>query len=138
MEGDERGSVTLWVLGLCLVVLALGGLTLDLWRAFAVRQALAAMADAAAVAGAGAVDEGRWRADGVAVLVPAEAEARAFESVTAQREAGLVERVAVDAAPDGVAVTLDAAVELTLLGLLLDVEPLAVSVTAVADPRASP
>jgi Flp pilus assembly protein TadG len=39
--------VTLWVLGCCIMLFALGGLSLDLWRSFAARRALAADADAA-------------------------------------------------------------------------------------------
>ena len=49
---------------LCLVLFALGGISLDLWRAFSERRALAATADAAALAGASAVDEARYRASG--------------------------------------------------------------------------
>ena len=60
----ESGTVTLWLLGLCLMLFALGGISLDLWRAFSERRALAATADAAALAGASAIDEARYRASG--------------------------------------------------------------------------
>ena len=42
---NDRGSITLWTLGLTVMVLFLGGISLDLWRAFEVRQDLAAMAE---------------------------------------------------------------------------------------------
>src|SRR5438128_12171130 len=35
---DEHGTTTLWVLGLCISLLFLGGLSLDLWRAVADRR----------------------------------------------------------------------------------------------------
>src|SRR6266540_1415895 len=37
----ERGQVTVWMLGLAVMLLFLGGLSLDLWRAFTQRQNLA-------------------------------------------------------------------------------------------------
>jgi hypothetical protein len=30
----ESGTITLWMLGLCLMLFLLGGISLDLWRAF--------------------------------------------------------------------------------------------------------
>src|SRR5437879_5810969 len=63
----ERGTVTLWVLGLCIALMFLGGLSLDLWRAVAVRREMSAMADAAATAGANGVDESALRAGVVQV-----------------------------------------------------------------------
>jgi len=38
----EHGTVTLWVLGLCIALMFLGGLSLDLWRAVAVRREMSA------------------------------------------------------------------------------------------------
>ena len=55
---DERGTMTLWVLGLCIAVLFLGGLSLDLWRVITVRRSLVAMADTGATAGANGLDQG--------------------------------------------------------------------------------
>jgi len=46
---DEGGWVALWMLGLALLVLALGGLSLDLWRAISERRELAAAADAGVI-----------------------------------------------------------------------------------------
>ena len=60
----QRGTITLWLLGLCVLLLPLGGLGLDLGRAFATRRSLSAAADAAALAGAGAIDVAAYRADG--------------------------------------------------------------------------
>ena len=73
---DERGTMTLWVLGLCIAVLFLGGLSLDLWRVIAVRRSLVAMADAGATAGANGLDQAALR-DGVLRLDPVVARADA-------------------------------------------------------------
>ena len=43
---NERGTVTLWMVGLALCLLVLGWLAVDLARAVAARQALASAADA--------------------------------------------------------------------------------------------
>ena len=56
----ERGTITLWLLGLCVMLFALGGISVDLWRSFSTRRALASGADAAALAGASAIDEDRY------------------------------------------------------------------------------
>ncbi len=49
---DERGSMTLWALGLSLILFGVGFLALDLWNAFSARSEAAAVADSAAIAGA--------------------------------------------------------------------------------------
>ena len=64
----ERGTVTLWLLGLVLMLLPLGGLGVDLGRSFSSRRALSAAADAAALAGTGALDVSVYRASGAVVL----------------------------------------------------------------------
>ena len=53
--------ITLWVLGLTISVMFLGGLGVDLWRAIAVRREVSTMADAAATAGANGLDESALR-----------------------------------------------------------------------------
>ncbi len=76
---SERGSVTLWGIGLTLVLFGFAGVVVDAWRAFAVRQDLAGMADSAAAAGATALDEDAYRASGAVVLDPGVAQSRAAE-----------------------------------------------------------
>lgn len=60
----ERGSVTLWVLGLTILLMAFGGLALDFWRALAVQRELAAVADAGVAAAASGIDELHYRTTG--------------------------------------------------------------------------
>ncbi len=136
--GPERGSVTLWILGLALLVLPLGGLGVDLGRAASVRRALAATADAAALAGAGALDEAAYRASGAVVLDPVAAAARARASVAAQADRPGLQAVAVDADATRVTVTVSGVADLTLLRLVRGGRPFAVRVTATARPHLRP
>ena len=64
---SERGSAPIWFLGLSLCVLMVGALSAELWRAIGERQELVAMADAAAIAAAGAIDLEHYRATGETV-----------------------------------------------------------------------
>ena len=70
-RNGESGTITLWLLGVCLLLFALGGISLDLWRGFSARRSLATAADAAALAGASAIDEEAYRRSGVVQLDPA-------------------------------------------------------------------
>lgn len=133
---DDTGSVTLWMLGCCLLVLALGGVSLDLWRAFSERRAVAATADAAALAAASAIDEDRYRSTNDLALVPDVAEARARASLHAQLDTAAVRSSDVSVARDRATVTVRGHVGFTLLRLFgaggFDVE-----VTSTATPARS-
>jgi Flp pilus assembly protein TadG len=132
----SQGTVTFWVLGICLMLFALGGISLDLWRGFSERRSLAATADAAALAGASAVDEARYRASGAVILDPALAESRARAHIARQLDRDALRAVSVRADDEAVTVVVDGQVGFTLLGLL---QPGAfdVRVTATATPRRS-
>lgn len=134
----ERGTVTLWLLGLALLLLPLGGLALDLSRSFSERRALASAADAAALAGAGALDEARYRAEGVVVLDAARAESLARRSLDSQLDRATVGDVSVRADPSSVTVTLEGTVGLTLLRLVRGGEPFVVRVSSTARPHLRP
>lgn len=60
----ERGSAPIWFLGLSVCVLMVGAMSAELWRVIGERQELVAMADAAAIAGAAAIDMDQYRATG--------------------------------------------------------------------------
>lgn len=136
--GDEGGSVVLWLLGLCVVLLFVGGLSLDLWRAFTERRALAVAVDAAAVAGASGIDVTAFRTTGTVVLDPSAAEALAAANLAAQSGLGAMTGVTVSAVPAAITVEATGAVELTLTKVLLDAAPLTIRVTATAEPHRSP
>jgi Flp pilus assembly protein TadG len=134
-EGGQRGTVTLWLLGVCMLLFALGGISVDLWRGFAARRSLANTADAAALAGASAIDEEAYRQRGVVQLEPALAEARARAHVARQLDATARRAVDVHADRDGVTVVVHGRIGFTLLGVLAPDGELAVRVTATATPR---
>ena len=135
---SQAGSVTIWGIGLTLVIAAFAGIVIDTWRVFAVRQDLSGMADAAAIAGATAVDIDYLNETGEVALDGPTAEARALEYLEHQDgwSADIVSDVAVE--PDGSAVTvaLEKDVDFTLLGALLPGEdPLHIRVTSLASPH---
>ena len=136
---DERGSVTMWMLGLALLLLTFGGLAIDYWRALALQRELAAVADSAAGAGASGIDEARYRAGGELVLDPRRAVGLVARSVDFQGVA--LSDVAVSFAPgnDAVTVRVRGEVELGLLGVFIDDDdPLQVSASATAIPLRVP
>ncbi len=133
----QRGSITLFMLGLCMMMLLLGGISLDLWRAFSERRALAAAADAAALAGAGAVDTGTYRATGEIELDVAAARRRALASLAGQLDRRALRRSTVTADRRSVTVEVDGTVAFTLLRLLPTGSDFSVRVSARAEPRAS-
>ena len=113
---SDRGSITIWILGLAMVVLAIGGLALDLWRVLDEKHRVEFIADSAAVSGASVIDEGRYRATGETWLDPGRARDRAGQVIAA---AGAVESVAIGADTTGITVVIAQGVELSLLKLLL-------------------
>ena len=130
----ERGTITLWLLGLALMLLPLGGLGVDLGRSFSSRRALSAAADAAALAGAGAIDVGVYRASGEVVLDPLAATQRARRSIVDQLDRDDLRRFAVRADATSVTVDVEGEVDLTLLRLVRGARPFIVRVTSTARP----
>lgn len=137
-RADARGSVTVWLLGLSLLLMPLGGLALDLSRSFSERRALASAADAAALAGGGALDEARYRRDGTVALDPVLAEQWARGSLAAQLDTAALRSATVRADTDQVTVILQGSVDLTLLRLLEGGAPFTVRVSATARPHLLP
>ena len=136
---DQRGSVTIWGIGMVLLLFGFAGLVVDTWRVFTERQDLAGMADSAVIAGATAVDVAHFRTTGTVRLDPALAEARAYEYLTRQDTWDPAEiNWAISAAADGseIAVTLQKDVDFTLLGAFLPGEaPLRITIPAAANPN---
>jgi Flp pilus assembly protein TadG len=134
----ESGTTTLWMLGLCLMLFLLGGVSLDLWRAFSERRSLAATADAAAVAGASALDESAYRSSGVVRLLPADAERRAQASLAEQLDRRALRDARVAVTAEAVTVTVGGSVDFTLLQIVAPGDEFAITVRATARPQASP
>jgi hypothetical protein len=136
--GSQCGSVTIWGLGLTIVLAGFAGLVIDTWRVFAERQDLSGMADSAAIAGATAIDIPHLNETGEIVLDGALAEDRAFEYLVNQD--GWSDEIAAQAVPalDGASITvvLEKDVDFTLLGPFLPgEEPLHITVTSLASPN---
>jgi hypothetical protein len=136
-RNDERGVMTLWVLGLCIAVLFLGGLSLDLWRVIAVRRSLVAMADAGATAGANGLDRVALRR-GVLRVDPMVARADASQALREQSGWSGVDAADIDVVGNRVTVTLQAHVGFTLLGIFVRGDPVEVEASASAEPRIEP
>jgi len=133
MRDSDRGSVTIWMLGLSILLLVFGGLALDYWRALALQRELAAVADSAAIAAASGIDEEVYRATGEVVLEEIRARGLA-ESAVEWQGVELLD-LAVDVESTSVSVTLTGEVELGLLGVFIDQsEPMAVRGSATAVP----
>ena len=134
----DRGSVTVWTLGMVLVVLFLGAISFDLWSGFSTRRELAGAADQAAQAGANALDESRFRSTGERRLDPHRAERLATDNLAAHGITGSTQ-VDIWATTDEITVQLTATVDVGLLRIFGGGDPLVVSVRAVGEPReASP
>lgn len=131
---NENGSITFWLLGLSLLLVAVGGIGLDLWRALEVRRDLSSMADAASAAAVSAIDEAHWRAVGELRLEPSAAEERALMALRAQPGFPALLDPPIVEVVDGTAVfvRLDRDVELTLLRLFAGGRALEVSAESVA------
>lgn len=135
---SERGSITLWMVGMMLVVLVVGGISVDLWRALSAHRSVAAVVDAAAIAAGSGIDESVWRLNGTLVLDAGLVAERVAAAVASQPGDGSVEVIAVTASDGSSAtVTGSTVVELTLLGLVVS-EDVEVSASATARPAVSP
>jgi len=136
---SDRGSVTIWMLGLSLLLLVFGGLALDFWRGLALQRELAAVADSAAIAGAAGIDVEHYRETGEVLLDPMQAGDLASASIGFQDAEISGVSVSVTPGGDSVTVVVEGAVELGLLGVFVDQsEPLLVRATASAIPRLQP
>jgi uncharacterized membrane protein len=139
MKNSERGSVTIWMLGLSVLLLLFGGLALDFWRGLALQRELAAVADSAAIAAASGIDEEHYRATGEVVLDTSRSRALALSSIAVQ-DVDLTS-VSSTTSVDGISVTVVviAQLDLGLLGVFVDEsEPLTVRASATASPRIVP
>jgi hypothetical protein len=134
---SERGFITLWVLGLAVAVLFLGGLSVDLWRAIAVRREISAMADAAATAGADGLNEsalrgGRLELDDARVRRLVAGELREYPGSSRLQS----ESLTIDGPQ--VTVVLRERVRFSLLGIFMPGEQFVVQASATAEPRELP
>lgn len=135
---EQEGMVVLWLLGMAVTLLMLGGLSVDLWRVFSDRRALVGVADAASYAGASGIDVDAFRSGLGVVLSEAAARELAERSVASQADTPGLETATVTVAPGGtsVTVTVTGRVDLTLMKLLAPgQDAIELTVTSTAEPR---
>ena len=139
---SERGSAPVWFLGLSLCVLMVGAMSAELWRAIGERQELVAMADAAAIAAAGAIDLDLYRATGEIVIDRADAAAVALQVIAGSSGGeNLSTAPAISVADDGSSVTIELTREVPfgLIRILaLDDQGFSVTGVAIAYPYSPP
>ncbi|HUI47534.1 MAG TPA: pilus assembly protein TadG-related protein [Acidimicrobiia bacterium] len=133
-RAGEQGSITLWVLGLCVALMFLGGLSLDLWRAVADRRQLSSMADSAATAAADGVDIPALRAGSLQVD-PERARALALASLDEDPHVQSLDGVDVEVVGNRVTVSLRDHVGFSLLGIFMGGRHFDVEVHAAAEPE---
>jgi hypothetical protein len=145
-DGLDRGDLTdrgdamvVWCLLLALLLLPLGGLSIDLWHGIAVQRQLQSAAEDAATAGASGIDIAVYRRSGCIVLDPAVAVPLAQANLASQSGLGSLASVDVEVAPAGneITVVLRKDVHLTLLKLVEGDRPLVVRAEATSQPIGS-
>jgi len=115
----ERGQASVLLVGIVLLGLAFAGLAVDGTRLFTARRDLHNVADSAALAGASAIDEARFRAsDGADVELDPPAARRAVDAVLRDSNLPSDTRVEVDVDAIRVEVRLARPVDLTFLRVL--------------------
>lgn len=139
MTTADRGSISLWILGLSILLMLFGGLMIDFWRGLALQRELSAVADSAAIAAASGIDEEAYRTDGILVLDLGRVRTLAAESIAFQEVELSGSSVALSADAAMVSVEVEGLVELGLLGVFIpDDRPLVVRATASATPALIP
>jgi Flp pilus assembly protein TadG len=128
-----------WCLLVALMLLPLGGLSVDLWHGIAVQRALQSAAEDAATAGASGISTSEYRDSGCLVLDPALAVPLAQANLGSQTDLGLLASADITVAPGGrsISVTLRENVHLTLLSWVEGDKPLVVTASATSSPRGS-
>lgn len=130
---DERGdAMIVWCLLIALMLLPLGGLSIDLWRGISAQRSLESAAEDAATAGSSGIDVQQYRATGCLVLDPSSAVPMAEANLASQRNLGPLATVNVYVSPDDrqISVRLQEDVHLTLLSLVEGNRPLVVTAMA--------
>ncbi len=129
---DESGQAMVLILGLLLIALAVTGLAVDGTRAFIYRRTLQNAADAAALAGADAIDlDAYYGSGGTRIVLDGDAAERAARVVLARRR--IAARVAIAGSADAIVVSLRSPVTTSFLRLI-GIASLPVSASARAAP----
>jgi Flp pilus assembly protein TadG len=137
---NQRGdAIAVWCLGLALLLLPLGGVSLDVWHAISAQRHLQALAEDAAAAGASGLDTTKFRTTGKAVLDPSLATELAETNLATQSDLPTLNGEQITVSPDDstITVSLHQQVRLTLLSLSLGNQSIGIAGSASSAPRAS-
>lgn len=134
-QGGE--ATVIWCVGLAVLLLPLGGVSVDLWHGISAERTLQDAARAAAAAGASGIDESQYRSSGSIALEPDQV--RDLVAANLQRQTNLPSGTRMtELNVDGpeVTVQLRDSLPLTLLRILVSGRDLQLTATATA--RATP
>jgi Flp pilus assembly protein TadG len=138
---DERGdAMVIWCLGLAILILPLGGISIDLWHTISEERALQTAAADAADAGASGINTTLYHATGQIALDPTQAVALAEQNLAEQSGLPtLATPPTIIVSPNGqqITVQLNTNVHLTLLSLVEGNRPIHIAASGSAAPRAS-
>lgn len=125
--------MTVWALGMSLLLFAVGFLSLDLWSGFSARSQAAAIADSASLAGATALDETAWRT-GTLALDPTLAETRALTAAANHPSWNDDMTVTAAATPTGITVAVTRTIPFRFVAALVPDRAAVITVTGYAEP----
>ncbi|MEZ5230254.1 MAG: pilus assembly protein TadG-related protein [Acidimicrobiales bacterium] len=118
-EKPECGQVTLFGVGVVMMLLVVGGVSLDLWRVVAQHRALSEVADAAAAAGSNGIDIAHYRSSGDLALDPVLATSYVEWSVSTQdRPSSFRSARVTRVEPGRITVSVSGRVDFSLLSLV--------------------
>jgi len=125
------------MLGLCVMVLFLTGISFDLWRVFSANRSLSSTVDGVAVAGASGIDEAAYQSTHTLQLDPARANQFAAANLDSQGERSHILNPAVDATPTRITVSAEWRVDFVLLRVLMGDKPFTIHASSTSSPRRS-
>ena len=138
---DQRGeAMVIWCLGLAILLLPLGGISIDLWHSISDERALQTAAADAAQAGASGINTAVYHTTGQVVLDPNQAVTLAEQNLAQQTGLpALAGPPTITISPDGqqITVQIDSNVHLTLLSLVEGNKPVHIVASGSAAPRPS-
>ena len=138
---DERGdAMVIWCLGLAILLLPLGGISVDLWHTVSEERSLQSAAVDAADAGSSGINAALYHATGQIALDPTQAVALAEQNLAQQPGLPpLASPPTITVSPDGqhITVQLNTNVHLTLLSLVEGNKSIHIVASSSAAPRPS-
>ena len=137
-QGRQRGSITLWLLGLGICLLVVGGMGLDLWSVVAMRARLVGVAEAIATGAASGISESHWRDTGQIRLDPVRARRLGTDLASRHPGVGLLDgppEILVDSDFRSVTVSVSGSAPLTLLALGVRSDRIEITASATSSPH---